>query len=49
MPLVNEMGKAYAPWARRYVLQYALTREGAITISYEMEYGAYADASAADA
>ncbi len=30
---------------RRYVLQYALTREGEITIAYELQYGAYADAS----
>ncbi len=45
VPLVKEMGKTYAPWVRRYVLQYAMTREGEITIAFEMKYGAYADAS----
>ena len=37
--------KAYAPWARRYVLQFALPPEGEITIAYELQYGVYADAS----
>ena len=45
VPLVKELvERAYAPWVRRYVLQYQLTREGAITIAYELQYGAYADA-----
>ena len=45
VPLVKELvEKGFAPWIRRYVLQYALTREGAITIAYESQYGPYADA-----
>ncbi len=45
VPLVKEMRKAYAPWARRYVLQYVLTPEGEITITYELQFGVYADGS----